>query len=274
MLDGGPGHAIVCGEDPFAEFAHLFKNADLAVCNLECVLGRGGDIVHKSYTFRGPSAAIPLLKKHFSAVCVANNHSGDFGPESLANQCELFEKEQLPYFGGGRNRKAARQPLILERKGLRIALLGYNGFPPRSFEATDERAGVAWLIEEEMLADIAAARRDKKADLVIPFLHWGREMTVEPTNAQKELARKLIDAGASAVIGGHPHLTQTVDIYRGKPIIYSLGNFVFDYFPVDPPVFTGWAVQLEFDGQGGVDLETFVAEMDRTGIPRLLPSAK
>ena len=158
MLDGGPGHAITNGRDPFAEFASLLRGADVAVCNLECVLARGGRQVLKPYTFRGPTQAVPLLKQYFTAVSVANNHTGDFGPEAVAGQLTMFDEAHLPCFGGGRDSREARRPLILERKGLRIAPLGRNGFPPKSFAAGEKRPGVAWINDDDVVADVRAAR--------------------------------------------------------------------------------------------------------------------
>jgi poly-gamma-glutamate capsule biosynthesis protein CapA/YwtB (metallophosphatase superfamily) len=272
MLDGGPGHALANGKDVFADVAKLLASADFAVCNLECVVADGGKQVAKNYTFKAFPSCIPTLKQHFAAVCVANNHSGDFGPKALREQCDLLDKAGLPYFGGGRDAREAHRPLILEKNGRRIALLGYNRFPPSAFEATDKRPGVAWLREDEVVSDIRAARKEHRADIVIPFLHWGCEMEAAPSNERKQLAQHLIDAGADAVIGGHPHVTQTVDIYHGKPIVYSLGNFVFDYFPVAPPVWTGWLVRLEFGPRGGVDLESFGVELDPAGIPHVIPT--
>ena len=197
MLDGGPGHAIVYGADPFAEFDSIFRHADIAVCNLECVLADGGEQVFKPYTFRGPKESVPLLKRYFSAVSLANNHTGDFGPDAFARQLTMFDEAGLPYFGGGRNRHDARRPLILERNGVRIALLGYNGFPPRSFAAGENRPGVAWLIESDVVADIRrgpAARSGRHRDPVPALGHEkGRP---SPRTSQRELARRLIDAGA------------------------------------------------------------------------------
>jgi len=182
-----------------------------------------------------------------------------------------LEKASLPYFGGGRNKKEAHRPLILQRNGRRIALLGYNEFPPRAFEAGENRAGTAWLVQAEAIADIKSARAVDHADFVIPMLHWGEELEPSPNDAQKSLARRLIDAGADAVIGAHPHVSQTVDIYKGRPIIYSLGNFVFDYDPGDPLVWTGWVVRLTLSKSAAPELETFVVELDPSGIPHLTP---
>jgi poly-gamma-glutamate synthesis protein (capsule biosynthesis protein) len=277
MLDGGPGHAVVHGVDPFAEFASILRNADVAVCNLECVISEGGVQVLKPYTFRGPQESIPLLKKYFTAVSVANNHSGDFGKEALLDQLNTFDKAELHYFGGGRNIEEAYRPLILKRKGLRIALLGFNRFPPKSFMAGENEPGTAWLEEDDVIKAIKAAREEHHADIVIPYLHWGKEDTPEPTTEQKELAQRLIDAGASAVIGAHPHVIQTVDIYKGCPIVYSLGNMVFDYYPVDPEVWTGWIVELTFskpadDKRLEIGMETYVLQIDKAGIPHLMPA--
>jgi poly-gamma-glutamate synthesis protein (capsule biosynthesis protein) len=107
---------------------------------------------------------------------------------------------------------------------------------------------------------------------VILYLHWGEEGEPSPEESQRVLARRLIDAGADAIIGNHPHCTQTTEFYRGRPIVYSLGNFVFDYFPEDPAVFTGWIVKLTFRRSTPIDLETFVVEIDRTGLPHLVPA--
>ncbi len=271
MLDCGPGHALSCGEDPFADLATILQSADIAVCNLECVVcGHGhGTHVLKPYTFKARPECIPVLKKYFSAVCVANNHSGDYGPDGFLEELTLLEKAHLPYFGGGRDAKEASRPLILERNGRRVALLGYDGFPPRSFEAGDHRPGNAWLTPAAVLADIKQAKAVQHADLVIPMLHWGHEMKSWPDDGQKALARSILDAGADAVIGAHPHVTQTVDLYKGRPIVYSLGNFVFDYFPGDAEVWSGWVVRLTFSKSAPPELETFVVEMDRSGIPHL-----
>jgi poly-gamma-glutamate capsule biosynthesis protein CapA/YwtB (metallophosphatase superfamily) len=274
MLDGGPGHTIVHGGDPFAEFAGLLQGADIAVCNLECVLAEDGEQVLKPYTFRAPQESLPLLKRYFTALGLANNHTGDYGKDAFLRQLTTLENAKLPYFGGGRNRQQAHRPLILERHGMRVAILGYNDFQPRSFEAGENSPGTAWLVDDDVLADVNAARERDHADVVIPFLHWGRESLPEPIKWQRDFARQLIDAGATAIVGAHAHVTQTVDVYKGRPIVYSLGNFVFDYYPVDPEIWTGWIVRFTIRRTGEVDLETFVLQIDKAGTPHLLPASK
>jgi poly-gamma-glutamate capsule biosynthesis protein CapA/YwtB (metallophosphatase superfamily) len=97
--------------------------------------------------------------------------------------------------------------------------------------------------------DIARARTLHRADIVIPVMHWGWEYEPRASARQRELARVMIDAGADAVVGGHPHVTQDTEQYRGRPIVYSLGNFVFDGF-TDADTTTGWLLRLEVDRQG------------------------
>ena len=158
MLDQGPGHFITHGGDPFADVAPLLKGVDIAVANLECAIATKGKKEDKSFTFLGRENSIPVLKRYFSAVSLANNHACDWGKEGFASQLDLFDQQKLPYFGGGRDERAARRPLTLTRHGRRVALLGYCGFPPRSFAAGPKTPGTAWMVEADMLADIKAIR--------------------------------------------------------------------------------------------------------------------
>jgi poly-gamma-glutamate synthesis protein (capsule biosynthesis protein) len=244
------------------------SDADLTVGNLECAIVKKGLAADKPYTFRGPESALPLLKKHFSAVSLANNHSADWGKKGFSTELELLRDTRLPYFGGGANAAEAHKPLVLSANGKRIAFLGYNDFPPRSFAAGESTPGTAWLVEKDVVRDIELARA--KADLVLLFLHWGRELKPEPTLEQQALAYKFIEAGADAIIGGHPHLTQTVEWHKDRPIVYSLGNFVFDYYPNDPPVWKGWIVKLIFGKTERPALDIIPVELDAAGIPHLV----
>jgi poly-gamma-glutamate synthesis protein (capsule biosynthesis protein) len=170
--------------------------------------------------------------------------------------------------GGGLNLAQAHTPLVLHRKGLRIAILSYNEYHPRSFEADFNAPGVAWSEDEQVVDDIRNARRVHQADLVIPIMHWGWENEFVANARQRQLARLMIDAGADAVIGGHPHVTQDIEHYRGKPVIYSVGNFVMKETDSDEQR-RGWVVRLELDAHGVRSFDTHVARLDREGIPTL-----
>lgn len=267
MLDDLPGQVIKRGEDPFREFAEVIRWADVAVANLECVVATGGVAVKKPWVFRAAPEVLPTLKRYFPVVSLANNHTGDYGPDAFLEQLDLLSRHGVAWFGGGRNCAEARLPHVIEAQGMRVALLGYNDYKPRSFEAGPDWPGVAWGVDEQIVADIRAARSRHRADLVIPFMHWGWEQ--EPANErQRQQARIMIDAGADLVVGSHPHVIQEVEYYQGKLIAYSLGNFVFDGFS-DGPERTGWMLRLRLNRQGLVAWDTVVAKLDDEGVPHL-----
>jgi hypothetical protein len=269
MLDTLPGELIEQGKDPFEHFAEIMATNDFVIANLECAVTTGGAAEDKSVV-RAHPRCIPVLKRHLTAVSLANNHSCDYGKQAFVEQLERFDAAKLRYFGGGRNLQEASQPLILEKHGLRIALIGYNDFPPRSFAAEKNTPGVAWLVEERILEDIKQARERHRAHIVIPFLHWGNDYDAEPRDYQRQLARRMIEAGATAVIGGHAHVTQNVEYHEGRLIAYSLGNFIFDGFDRQrrPGAFSGWLLRLRLNQKGVAEWDTVVARLDDQGVPR------
>lgn len=271
MLADFPGQLIKKGHNPFKPFASILNKSDIRIGNLECVISTMGAAEDKPFTFRAHPRVLKLLKKHFDAVSLANNHTGDFGHAAFAQMLGFLTQAKMPFFGGGRDLQQAHQPLLFQRKGITIAVLGYNEFFPRSFEADADRPGSAWSDDEQVVADIKAAREVHHADVVIPFMHWGVEDEPYATTRQQRLARLMIDAGADAVVGSHPHVTQNTEFYKGRPIVYSLGNFVFDgYTSLENT--TGWALQLDVDSTGVQQARIHVARIDRYATPH--PSRK
>lgn len=272
MLADGPGKVIAGGGDPLEPFAPLLKEADFTLGNLECpVATTGSPLDNKIATFRADPATLRVLQGRFNAVAVANNHSGDYGKGAFLETLEHLERAGIPWVGGGRNLSEAHKPLWIEKKGLRIAVLAYNEFKPRSFEAGADWPGIAWSEDSHVVADIRAAKA-AGADLVIPFMHWGWEKERQPSKRQRQLARAMIDAGAALVVGGHPHVTQGVEYYQGKLIVYSLGNFVFDGFDYAAGK-QGWLLRLRLDKDGLAAWETRAAQIDEDGTPHPHPGA-
>jgi poly-gamma-glutamate synthesis protein (capsule biosynthesis protein) len=266
MLAGAPGKAMQQGHDPFAGFSKLFKDSDIRIGNLECVVAtKGSEEPDKPNTFRAHPLSLKYLRKYFDAVGLANNHSGDFGPEAFTEMLGLLKKNGIAYYGAGHKLKEAHTPVVFERNGIRIAILGYDEFQPRNFEADHDRVGVAWSEDEQVVRDIQAARKEWRADIVIPVMHWGWEEPVANAR-QRQLARLMIDAGADAVIGGHPHQVQDTERYKNKPIFYSLGNFVFDGFSL-PENNLGWALRMELDKSGVRNWQVHTAAISSKGIP-------
>ena len=240
------------------------KRSDSTAC-IAATSTTGTALGNKIYTFRADPRVLSVLKGRFDAMSVANNHSGDYGKDAFIETLAHLDAAGIRHFGGGKNLSEAHAPLWIEAKGLRVAVLGYNEFKPRSFEAGASHPGVAWSEDSQVIADIRAARK-AGADLVIPFMHWGWEREPEPGPRQRDLARRMIDAGADIVVGGHPHVTQGAEIYRGRPIIYSLGNFVFDGFDL-PAARRGWILRLSLDKRGVLAWDTREAQMDDEGTP-------
>ena len=272
MLADGPGRTIAAGGDPLAPFAAILAQADYRIGNLEVPVATSGQPhATKIVSFQAEPRTLAVLQGRFDAVSLANNHSGDYGQAAFGETMQHLEQAGIAWFGGGRNLAAAHQPLWIEKKGLKIAVLGYNEFKPRVFEAGANWPGIAWSEDDQVIADIRAAKA-AGADLVIPFMHWGWEKETQPSERQKTFARRMIDEGAALVVGGHPHVTQGADIYQGKPIVYSLGNFVFDGFDY-PEAERGWLLRLELDQSGVQSWETIAAQIDDAGTPWPVASA-
>ncbi len=266
-LDDAPGELIARGGDPFATFASHFARADLRVANLECVVATTGDAADKNYTFRAHPRVLPVLRRHLDGVTLANNHSGDYGRAAFAEMLGLLRQTGLGQAGGGMNLSQAHAPWVVERQGLRVALLSYNEYMPRSFEAGHDAPGTAWSEDEQVVDDIRKARSVHRADLVLVFMHWGWENEPVANPRQRYLARRMVEAGADAVIGGHPHVTQDIEHYLGRPIIYSVGNFIMKETDNDAQRL-GWLLRMEFDRHGARGFETHVVRIDSSGIPQ------
>ena len=268
MLADGPGKTVARGQDPLRYFEPLLGQSEIRVANLECVVATIGEAQPaKPWTFRAHPRTLDMLRRHVDVVDLANNHSGDFGPDAFAQMLGLLKTQNIAYFGGGYDLAEAHRPLVLVRNGLRIAMLGYNEFFPRSFEANVHKPGVAWSEDEQVAFDIQMARQAYQADIVIAMMHWGWEYEPTANARQRQLAHHLIDAGADVVIGSHPHVVQDVEVYRDKPVIYSLGNFVFDGFNTLPTT-TGWLLQLDLDSHGARAWRVYAAHIDQHGTPK------
>ena len=266
MLAEAPGKYIQAGKNPFASFDQLLKNADISIGNLECVVGINGVKEDKPYTFLAHPRILPVLEKYFSAVSLANNHSGDYGPKTFSTMLDLLNDNGIKSFGGGKDIRSAHEPALFKVKGKTIAILAYNLFLPRSFEALDDRPGVAWGEDDYVVADIKRAKEFYKADVVITYPHWGWEQEKYASKEQERVAHLMIDAGADIVIGGHPHVTQNIEIYREKPIFYSLGNFVFNGFEGDDQN-TGWALDIKINQENKPSWNIYTAKLNNLGIP-------
>lgn len=179
----------------------------------------------KEYTFRG--APFPLAaagRAGIDVVSVANNHSLDFGVDAFGDTLRHARRFGLRTIGGG-TLGAARRPSVVLAGGMKIALLAYSDVRPAGFDATATRPGTAPADPAAIAADVARARR--AADAVVVYFHWGNELERVPNERQRSLAAVALGAGATVVLGAHPHVLQPVERRGQRLVAWSLGNFVF-----------------------------------------------
>jgi len=206
----------------------LFGRCDLVVGNLEFTLPGDGTHVDSEPRLIATHAQIDAVKSAgFDVVSLANNHTFDCFDAGFQNTAAAVERAGILHFGAGTNLDQATSPVIVERNSVRIAIVGaVDESSGVSQFAADGKAGVAPLEIERLVAQIGQLR--SQVDHVIVALHWGQERFFLPSPTHVEQAHRLVDAGASIVLGHHPHVVQGFEMYRGAPIIYSLGNFLAD----------------------------------------------
>ncbi|MBI5783503.1 MAG: CapA family protein [Gammaproteobacteria bacterium] len=216
---------------PFELTKDILKQAQIVFGNLEGPLTDGGAAgTAKQYVFRSPPDKIApaLARAGFNIVSLANNHTLDYGPEGLEDTRAALKIAGIHGVGAGRDLAEARQPVYMMADGVTVAFLAYSLTFPEEFWAGPDKPGTAFGHERFVRADVTAAR--EKADLVVVSFHWGQEGKTELRDYQTQLAHAAIDAGASAVLGHHPHILQGVERYKNGVILYSLGNFAFGSF--------------------------------------------
>jgi hypothetical protein len=223
----------------------LIGSADLAVANSEEPAADHWTFHSSGTVFTGnPALLAGVANAGFDVVSCGSNHIGDAGKAGVTQTIANLASHGLHAFGCGANLDAARKPAVVDVNGTKIAILSYDEVPPKSYWATATTAGSAPLLADYVKADVAAARA-AGAQVVIIYPHWGNEYVFGPTAAQEDMAHVMIDAGADLVIGNHGHWVQSIEIYKGKPIWYALGNFTFDQGWSEPTL-EGISLELTF----------------------------
>jgi len=225
----------------------LLSGADVAVANFENPAVDTFRYHTEGTVFSAdPGLIAGLRNAGIDAVSIANNHIGDAGRAGVVQTVANLDEYGIKHAGAGRNAAAAHRPAMIRVDGLTVAILGYDTIAG-SYSAGTSTPGSARLTVAGARADIAAARR-AGADVVIVYPHWGVEYRSTPFAAQQALARSVIDAGADMVIGNHAHWVGAMEVYKGRPIWYALGNFVFDQ-TWSEPTSEGMLLELTFTGR-------------------------
>ncbi|MEY8337250.1 CapA family protein [Lachnospiraceae bacterium 62-35] len=189
---------------------------------------RGVQAEDKQFTFRLSPEKVSLFQEMgIDGVSLANNHALDFGTDALLDTVEVLDKAGILHTGAGENLAQACVPVTIDIHGIKTAVIGATRvIPEAGWAAGNSHPGMLATYDASiLLGEIENLR--SKYDYIIVFVHWGIEREEIPQEYQRTLGRQYIDAGADMVIGSHPHVLQGIEYYKGKPIIYSLGNFVF-----------------------------------------------
>jgi poly-gamma-glutamate capsule biosynthesis protein CapA/YwtB (metallophosphatase superfamily) len=245
------------GEAPeslFAKVVDTLKQSDISLCQLECNLSTQGGLQYRHYvTWYGrahPDNVKSLVHGGFTLVTHASNHCFDYGPDALVETIDVLRRNGIQVAGVGKDLQEATAPVIVERKNTKIAFLNYNSVLPDEYEAREQKAGCAAVKvgtyyepqeyqagtlpkvvtipkEEDVMAMEENIRSAKaQADIVIVSLHWGiHHIPGMLADYQFTLGHRAIDAGADLILGTHAHLIKGIEVYKGKVIFFSLGNF-------------------------------------------------
>lgn len=225
---------------------HLLTSADLAVANFENPAPDAFRYHTQGTVFSAdPKLIAGLDRAGIDVLSLGNNHIGDAGAKGILDTIKNLKKNGIKSTGAGANLAAARKPAVVEVNGVQVAILGYDTIA-KYYAAGPSKAGSAQLSPAVVKADIKKARA-AGADLVVVYPHWGTEYSPRPFAAQQALARAVIDAGADMVIGNHAHWVGAMEVYKGRPIWYALGNFVFDQ-DWSEPTMEGITLELTFRG--------------------------
>ncbi len=238
----------VLSEDLQAEF----RDSDIAMVNEEFPFSsRGKAMENKQFTFRVDPKWVRILSDmQVDIVTLANNHTLDFGIEGLTDTLDALSASDIKYVGAGNNLEEAKETRYFNIHDKTIAVLGASRvIPVPGWNAESDKPGLFTTYDPTaLLEEIKAAK--EQSDFVVVYVHWGIERDTKPKEYQRGLAKQYIDAGADLVVGSHPHVLQGIEYYKDKPIVYSLGNFMF-YNTIDSTAL----LKATFTDEDGVRLQ-------------------
>ncbi|WP_077712988.1 CapA family protein [Desulforamulus ferrireducens] len=271
LLDSWVGAEIVKqGTDyPWVKVKPILSAADLAIGNLESAVGVGGSpIKGKSFTFRAkPETLQGVANAGIDVVSLANNHVLDYGTAALEETLVNLDLYGIGRTGAGRNIYEALTPVIKEVNGLKVGVISFSRVVPYGWwVAGHEQPGVVSGWDNQLVLD-TIKQLDSEVDILLVSMHWGTELADYPAKDQVNLAKAMIDNGADVILGHHSHCLQGIEVYQNKPILYSLGNFVFTSSSLKAR--TGAIALVTMDQEGVKELQMIPTRLDR-GQPQVL----
>ncbi len=232
------------------EIVKELQGADISVINNEFVFSDGGDKqTEKAYTFRAQTANVSLLKAFGADIAnLANNHTYDYRESGLIDTISTLRSYGIATMGAGKNLAEAKLIQYYVANGKKIAFVSATEIEKNikfTKEATETEAGVLKTLNPTIYKQVIAEAA-KNSDYVIASVHWGTEGNYQYNGSQYNLAKAFVEAGADAVIGGHPHRLQGIEYIDGVPVCFSLGNF---WFSTGTLYTTIAQIQIDEDGE-------------------------
>lgn len=227
----GKGVAGILSERVIAEM----RGVDIMLVNNEFTFSNRGQALDKLYTFRASPARVSIYQElGIDIVSLANNHAYDYGTEAFLDTMKTLSDADIPYIGGGTNIAEAMRPHYFIVNGRKISYVAATRAEKYIItpEAEENTPGVLRTYDSALfLQTIREARQN--SDYVIAYVHWGTEDSNQIEDIQRTMGYEYINAGADIVIGAHAHVLQGIEFYQGKPIVYNLGNFIFNAVTTD-----------------------------------------
>lgn len=256
---------------PWSGLKGIFEDDDLSIVNLECPVASAGtgSKIDKQFNFMCDPRGLPAMRRAGVEVAsLANNHAYDYGPEALLASVKNVADAKITPIGAGEDAVAAEEPAIFNIKGWKIAVVPWDYVvdPWPTAVAGPGHPGTAFGHDFDAVVK-AVKRVDRQVDLTVVQTHWGVELETRPNVAQVPLGHRLIEAGADIIFGGHSHRMQPLEIYKGKPIFWSLGNFVWPAQSVESA--TSGVAEVTVKPNGKIKAKLLPAYISSPGRPEL-----
>lgn len=207
----------------------IFNEQDYVLANLESPLTDKSSPIPKRFSFRAPTVYADSLKKvGFTHLFLANNHTNDHHRKGLSNTFNALKEAGIIGIGYGKTHSESCEPIFIEKQNTKIAVFSVVRVPLENWFQMENKPSICQLGTAELVEKIKQLKKKEPQTIIIISLHWGTEYKFLPKVEQRKEAHLLTQAGADAIIGHHPHVTQCIEFINKKPVFYSLGNFVFD----------------------------------------------
>lgn len=247
----------VLNDDPFRNVENVTASADALLINFENAATNSGNAVKGDVPLKTSPDYVHYAKNNNVTVAsLANNHAFDYGISGMHDTRQALKDNGIIPIGAGDNADEAHSPVNLDLNGRNVTILNFmdsNNFAEYSNEvmpvANDTAPGYS-AYDSKVAGELIKQARENGSDMIVVYFHYGNEYSRSPNEDQIAMSHEVIDAGADVVLGSHPHVTQGIEVYNGKPIFYSLGNFIFDQS--NPATHSAYFVEIDMVNDTGI----------------------